>query len=377
MDDTKVTQEISLTRVLIKGVLLFLAINLLFVPLAPIHKLGQLSAYNVIFPGRPRLPYGENPDQAYNFSLFNLEAMFASHELSAGNKPAGEYRVLFIGDSSVWGYLLTPDETLAAQVNAASLTLKDGRIVRAYNLGYPTLSLTKDLLILKYGLRYHPDLIIWLLTLESVPVKKQLDSPILENNPSEAQNLITQFSLNLDLHDPRFVNSSFLDSTLIGQRRTLADLVRLQLYGVMWSATGIDQYYPATYEPPQKDLTKDDTFQGLQPPKLFPQDLSLDVLQAGKTLSGDVPVIYVNEPIYLSNGENSDLRYNFFYPRWAYDQYRLLFSQICQSKGWQCLDEWNLVPPNEFTNSAIHMTSHGTQLLASEIDKIILSQSDP
>jgi hypothetical protein len=219
MNDRKDVRNISLWRVLIKGLLLFLAVDLLFVPLNPLSMLGQVSAYNSIVPGRLSLPYGENPDQAYNLSLYSLDAMFASHELSAGKKPPDEYRVLLIGDSSVWGYLLKPDQTLSAYINAANLTSADGRQVHAYNLGYPTLSLTKDLVILRYAMQYQPDLIIWLLTLESFPVNKQLDSPILQNNPVATRDLISTYSLNLDLHDPRFVTPGFWDATLIGEHR--------------------------------------------------------------------------------------------------------------------------------------------------------------
>ncbi len=44
--------------------------------------------------------------------------MFASHEISAGAKPADEFRVILIGDSSTWGFLLPADQTLAAYLNA-------------------------------------------------------------------------------------------------------------------------------------------------------------------------------------------------------------------------------------------------------------------
>ena len=141
MTQDKTPDNVSLKRVIIKGVMLFLLVNLLFIPLAPLPILGQISAYNLIFPGRVRLPYGENPDQAYNLSFYNLEAMFASHELLSGNKPQDEYQVLLIGDSSVWGYLLKPENTLSGYINAANLKVTDGRMVQAYNLGYPTLSL--------------------------------------------------------------------------------------------------------------------------------------------------------------------------------------------------------------------------------------------
>ena len=181
----------------------------------------------------------------------------------------------------------------------------------------------------------------------------------------------------------------------MGERRSLADLIRLQLYGVMWAATGIDQYYPESYDPPQENLTAEKSFHDLLPPSLSPTDLSLDILSAGGEIANPVPVMYVNEPIYLSQGENSDIRYNFFlfrvhhlyhintvgsdffYPRWAYDQYRQLFIDLCAEQNWKCLDEWKLVPPGEFTNSAIHMTSLGTHMLATEIEKAILSVSTP
>jgi len=377
MTQDKTPDKISLKRVIIKGLLLFLLFDLLFAPLAPLPTLGQISAYNVIFPGRMRLPYGEHPDQAYNLSLYNLEAMFASHVLADIKKPLDEYRILIIGDSSVWGYLLKPENTLSGYINAANLKVSDGRLIRAYNLGYPTLSLAKDLLILNYAIRYQSDLIIWLVTLESFPAVKQLDSPIIQHNPSMMQDLISTYSLDLNLRDPRFEIPNFWDSTLVGERRALADILRLQLYGVMWSATGIDQYYPESYEPPQENLAIDESFHGLQPPNLNPADLSLDVLSAGINMVGNIPILYVNEPIYISHGENSDIRYNFFYPRWVYDQYRQLFAEICQTKNWHCLDEWDLVPPDEFTNSAIHMSPFGTQTLASELEQAILSLTNP
>jgi hypothetical protein len=144
----------------------------------------------------------------------------------------------------------------------------------------------------------------------------------------------------------------------------------------MWAATGIDQFYPSSYDPPQRDLELDESFHELHPPQLNPADLSLDILSAGKTLAGDVPIIFVNEPIYLSDGENSDIRYNFFYPRWAYDQYRKLLTDFCQENDLSCLDEWNLVPPAEFTNSAIHMTPSGTQQLAGKLVEAIRTFQD-
>ncbi len=85
-------------RVILKAAALFVALNLLCVLLDPLPTLGKLSAYNRLFAGRPRLPYGENPAVAYNLSLFQLDAMFAAHEIARSPRP-DEFRVLLIGDS--------------------------------------------------------------------------------------------------------------------------------------------------------------------------------------------------------------------------------------------------------------------------------------
>ncbi len=57
--------------------------------------------------------------------------------------------------------------------------LSGGKHVRFYNLGYPVMSLAKDLLLLSYAQSYQPDLIVWLVTLESFPYDKQLFPPLV------------------------------------------------------------------------------------------------------------------------------------------------------------------------------------------------------
>lgn len=357
-----------LGRVLLKAALLFVVLNLLFAALYPMKALGQISLYNVLIPGRQRFPFGENPARSYNLSLYNLDAMFASLQINAAPKAANEYRLVVIGDSSVWGTLLRPEETLTGRLNALNLTC-GGKKVRAYNLGYPTISVTKDLMVLKEAMRYQPDQVLWPVTLEGMVRKEQLRSPILANNPERARALIAQFSLGLDPNDPSFVDTSFWDRTIVGARRPLADLLRLQLYGVLWGATGIDQNYNwnPQKEAAQRDFEVDPSFHGLNGPTLDPDSLVLDVLAAGVKLAGEVPLTLVNEPILVSSGKNSQVRYNFFYPRWAYDQYRQILSTQAQQSGWRYVDLWNLVPEGEFTNSAIHLTPAGEALLAETI----------
>ncbi|HET6821461.1 MAG TPA: hypothetical protein VFH34_02370 [Anaerolineales bacterium] len=358
--------SIRLFPLVLKAILLFVLFNLVFLFINDI-PLGKLSLYNSIFPGRERFPFGETRE-SYNLSLFDLDAMFASHVLAGTEKARNEYRVLLIGDSSVWGTLLTPEQTLAGQLNESAISAC-GKTVRAYNLGYPTISLTKDLLILDQAKQYQPDMLIWLTTLEAFPRDKQLMSPIVANNAKRVGDLITTYQIPLNTSDPALVKLSAWEQTFVNQRRAVADIIRLQIYGALWASTGIDQIYPDNYERAQTDLEASDDFHGLNS---LNDALAIDVLDAGMSIVPDT--ILVNEPMLISEGRNSDIRYNFFYPRWAYDEYRELLSEHAAVRDWHYLDLWDLVPADEFTNSAIHLTSTGERLLANKIAEAIQAE---
>ena len=355
-------------NIILKGFLLFIIFNLLFALIQP--GIGRLSAYNTIFPGRERLPFGENSAKAYNLSLFDLDAMFASHEISGDPKQADEFRVILIGDSSVWGTLLKPEETLASQLNSANISAC-GKNVRVYNLGYPTISLTKDVLLLSHGMEYQPDLVIWMTTLEAFPLEKQVASPLVANNEESLLRLASRSGLKVDPNDPAFNQDSFWGSTIIGKQRALADVFRLQIYGLMWAATGIDQIYPTDYQKAQTDLEADQKFHEFEPPAMDENLLAFNALETGMSIAGDTPVILVNEPMLISAGENSDIRYNFFYPRWAYDQYRSMLSEQSKLNNWDYVDLWDAISANEFTNSAIHLTPLGESQLAEKLTPVI------
>ena len=359
-------------RVLGKALILFLLLNLLFALLAPMEALGQVSLYNRLLPGRRRLPYGENSALAYNLSLFNVPAMLASHEVQEA-KADDEYRVLLIGDSAGWGWFLENDDSLAGQLNNMALQRQDRERVVVYNLAYPVMSLTKDLMFLDAVKVYDPDLILWPVTLESFPRDKQLFAPIVQQNPDRVRPIIEEQDLLLDTADPRFVDPGFLEQTVVGQRRNLADLIRLQAYGFSWAATGIDQYIPEEITPRRSDFEEDISWQSFDEPVPFTdEDLAWDALDAGRDIAGAVPLLLVNEPMFISSGENSDLRYNSFYPRWAYDQYRDLLAEKTKSEAWDYLDLWDAIPPEQFTDTPVHLTPEGSRQLAELIAPAIL-----
>src|SRR5687768_11600015 len=111
--------RVRLFRVLLKATLLFVLFNFAFIFMNDI-PLRKLSLYNFLFPGRDRFPFGETR-HAYNLSLFDLDAMFASHMLAGVEKTPDEYRVLLLGDSSVWGTLLAPEQPLAGRLTASPI----------------------------------------------------------------------------------------------------------------------------------------------------------------------------------------------------------------------------------------------------------------
>ncbi|MBK8989157.1 MAG: hypothetical protein IPM39_24345 [Chloroflexi bacterium] len=351
-------------RVLGKTAVLFLLLNALFAWLYPLEALGKLSLYNRLLPGRLRLPYGENPAESYNLSLHNVPAMLASHAISQP-KGADEFRVLLVGDSGTWGWFLDNADTLAGQLNGLGLAAADGRSVRVYNLGYPVMALSKDLLLLDAARQTDPDLILWPVTLESFPRDKQVFPPLVQNNPERLRRLIATYELDLDAADGRFVTPTFWQRSLVGQRRSLADWLRLQQFGFAWAATGIDQTIPAEFEPRRSDFEADVSWQTFtEPATLTTGDLAFDVLTAGFTLAGDVPVLLINEPMFISRGQNSDLRYNSFYPRWAYDQYRAMLAAAAAAHGWPYLDLWDAIPAAEFSDTPVHLTAVGSKLYA-------------
>jgi hypothetical protein len=302
--------------------------------------------------------------------------MFATHHV-AQPKSENEYRVFLFGDSSVWGFLLENHHTLSGYLNAENYQTPDGRIIKIYNLGYLMNSITKDVVLIDYTKQYQPDLVIWLITPESFYRPTQLDPALVRHNPDRVRAFIADHALQLDPQDERLVDLDFWGKTLVGQRRALADWLRLQAYGVTWAATHIDQVY-LPYTPRRNDFentahwydyTKDN------PPSS--QDLAFDVLSAGDNLLKNTPLMIINEPIFIADGSNSDLHYNAWYPRWLYDHWRTLMNQQAQNARWTYLDLWDSIPPAEFTDSPVHLTPNGSQQLSAIIANALLALQLP
>lgn len=144
-------------------------------------------------------------------------------------------------------------------------------------------------------------------------------------------------------------------------------MIRLQLYGVIWAATGIDHDYLSPYERVKRDLDDSDLYYGTPPKVLTEDDITFDVIVAMNRVVEECPLLIVNEPILIADGRNSNIRYNNEYPRWLFDQYRVLMSAKSSQEGWNYLDLWNLIPPDQFTDTEFHITPEANHVLAKRI----------
>ena len=291
--------------------------------------------------------------------------MFGSHVVSTP-KASDEFRVLVLGDSTIWGLQLRSDEVLPGQLNQLGLTCGD-REIRFYNLSFPRSSATKDILILDQALETSPDAIIWLVTWYTLSPKTRVDHWLITQNPDAYQRLATRFDFL-----PRDYSPPAWDERLLAHDRSLFRAIRYQLYAAIQLATERDQI-PGPPQIPAALLTADETFEGLRPPTLRRNQVSIDQVLDFYDLANGLPVLLVNEPILIMNGvANSDVRYNSYYPRWVYDQYRAYLAEAATSDGWNYLDLWDSFPEQAFADTPLHLKPEAhrelAELLAPQIE---------
>jgi hypothetical protein len=165
----------------------------------------------------------------------------------------------------------------------------------------------------------------------------------------------------------------------VGQRLRLKNIILTQALGILWAATSIDNHEGLL---PPTELPDSDVGSQLDYGEWLPEEsdrlldsLMLDVLSTGFEVAGDVPVVLVNEPIFIAEGRNHDIRYNAFYPRWVYDGYRMFISKWAEKEKHPMLDYWDALPRDGFSDQNFHRSSLGearfAALLALEIRKLV------
>ena len=159
---------------------------------------------------------------------------------------------------------------------------------------------------------------------------------------------------------------------LVDRNRSLFRTGRFQLYSLVQIATDRDQI-AGPPQIPANELSADEPFEGLKPPVLRSSQVSLDQVEDLYDLAHGLPVLLVNEPILIMRGiANADLRYNSYYPRWVYDQYRTYLAEAANANGWPYLDLWNAFPADYFADTPLHLIPEAHQMLAAKLAPEIL-----
>src|SRR5690606_13963309 len=97
---------------------------------------------------------------------------------------------------------------------------------------------------------------------------------------------------------------TWFERTLFGQRRFMADWLRLQIYGLAWRNTGIDHVNPRFFRAPVANLNDSEGVSdrdAIQPGIVLSEYLAFDVLASTMQhmQNADVPIVLVNEPIFI------------------------------------------------------------------------------
>ena len=245
------------------------------------------------------------------------------------------------------------------------------KMIKAYNLGYPHPSVLEDLVILDNAVEYEPDLIVWFVTLNTLI--SQRINPFLVANRDRVASVLDTYDVAFQQSSKLENQSAFHDKTLVGQRSNLARRVKLEMLGMIWTATGEDTNRSAQSEITDFNVSDDTRYRGMEPPQNIKDMLLFSALAAGHDIAGPVPVLIVNEPIYLVPEERAAVRYNAVYPRWVYDQYRGHITSQAEIAQWNFLDLWNTVSPEYFADAYFHLSVEGERLLIQQINPALQS----
>jgi hypothetical protein len=362
-------------RVFIKAIVLSLVIN--FIALASgidiSTALMTFNTWGLVGHGRARLIYRSDFSSDLSSGQLPVEALLAAHQLSHATKAVDEFRVIFLGDSSVIEWNLADNATTAGQLTARNITINGKRLV-VYNLGYPNPSLPRDLILLDAALQYKPDLVVWFTTAATYDNSSNFSTiigPFLKLNRTRLQKLTTTFGLQnwFIAHmtdDPMWMN-------WIAARDANAVPSWIKSLTYPFVINVLDSNERTIFQRPiPKQAIYASGRVGFDPQ---PND-SWRFLLAGNRLAASVgaPMLVVNEPILLDTRTNSDINYDELYERTFYDQYRQDLDIYTQNNNLWYMDAWNTIPNKYFTDTALHADAAGFSFLVDKLSTEIQTQ---
>lgn len=345
-------------RALIKGVALLLIFDALFIALRPFDALQPLSLYGSLLPYRTRIILPVGGDQSNQ--LMPLETLLRAHEINRP-KAQDEYRVIVLGDSGINGWGNDDSHTVSGLLSASGYSIGSKRL-KAYNLAFVGPSEMRDLVIADAALDYEPDMVIAFVDLPGF--QNIYPHQLIELNQARMVRLTARFGLtDINARTYTHADDTWWQQSIFVERGAIYRWLRFQSMSLQTYQTGaVKQIAPNEPIPAQPAMRADDP---LFTPMPNPAWRSLIAL---RDLAG-LPTLIVNEPILIMPG--STVNYNALYGREVYDQYRSVLHTFCMSNKLWCLDIWNALSPNDFTDSPLHHTDSGNAVIAQAVLKAL------
>ena len=357
--DSRMTKGYVL-RVAGKAVALFIFFDLLQSAAGLARRLESLSIYRHMVPPAARLDIMRDYPTPV---MWRLEPLLDAHEIGRSKRP-DEYRVAVLGDSGSFDLFSPARDAIPGQMTRLGATI-GGRTLRAYNLSYQTPNPLKDLVVEEHALRRAPDAIVWFVTLYDLAA----DAPppfrpdvhlVLRVNRDDLRALAERFSI-----------STWETRELFGKperwwrRSILFEGARYRDFALLLARGALDAMAPGdpsdTFRPRRpwigaSPLPEQPLFRELGPGKPPMPNARWKALTAGKALADErgVPLLLVNDPIFIASGPRSDREYNSFYGRAIYDRYRAVLARFCSDNGIALLDLWDFLGPREFGDTPQH-----------------------
>lgn len=370
---TPFTTPRQFIRVMIKAIVLLFMCDALLIALRVPAAIDRWSIYRAFTPPTVRLGLAK---QIGDPAWWTLGPLLDAHEIAQPKAP-DEYRVIFLGDSATFCLYCPARESIPQAFTDLAATI-DGKRARAYNLAYPGSDWLKDILILKQALKYEPDAIVWLVTAKGSgdqPLPQEPEAHLITRiNAAELPALARAYQLNT------WETERYAEADAWQQQSIWTHGGRLRDWLVLVART----VRTALIQPDQ-DLTQDYLYAGppvtSQPIRAVAEINSTlpgygtfpnrqwELLRAGQQMAQDanVPLLMVNEPMYIGSGENSDVNYNSFYERNLYDRFRATLADFARQHDLPYLDLWNLLPPENFSNTSLHYNAEGNRRVADEV----------
>ncbi len=333
------------------------------------RRMESLSLYRFLTPPAARLDIPRDYPTAV---AWRLDPLLDAHAIGRPKAP-DEYRVAVLGDSGTFDYFSPARDAVPGQMTRLRRTV-GGRRLRAYNLAYQTPNALKDLLILEHALKRDPDAVVWFVTLYDLA--RDAPSPyrpdihlVIRENADDLPAITKEYGV------CTWETRELAGGSGFGRRSILFRGARYRDFALLLARSLLDALTPGD---PSDTFLPERPWVGSQPlpatplfRDLGPNDPPLPnprwrTLLAGAAMARakGARLLLVDDPIFLAGGERAGDLYNAFYARPLFDRYRAALAGFCRDNGLDCLDLWNLVPPEEFGNTPQHYRPAGNALIA-------------